>query len=140
MIYLLNLKLTFSLPNLFEMKKDDIIVNPSKEFLEERIQLIKEHINSRINVKIDISEIADIACLSKFYFIRVFTEMCGCTPYQYITGQKINKAKDMLINENNSIRDISFECGYNSTQSFRQCFKKQTGLSPSEYREMIQQK
>lgn len=56
---------------------------------------------------------------------------------QYINSLRLNYAANMIKNTNYSLTDICFECGFNSTSYFSSCFKKNYGISPTEYRMQI---
>ena len=65
--------------------------------------------------------------------------MYGTSPIKFVQNIRINKAKQLLIDENVSINKIAFECGYNDAFYFSRIFKKVTGVTPSEYRKTSQQ-
>ena len=98
--------------------------------LKKRIDKVLEFIDEKIDSSIEIKDLADAACMSEYHFIRVFNEFCECTPYQYIIKKRIAKAKEMIEYNAYSVHEISQACGYESVQTFRKCFKRETGLSP----------
>ena len=97
-----------------------------KKRIDKGIQFIEENINSVIEIK----DLADAACMSEYHFIRIFNEFCGCTPYQYIIKKRIAMAKTLIRHNVHSVHEISQACGYESVQTFRKCFKRETGYSP----------
>ncbi|MBN1952741.1 MAG: helix-turn-helix transcriptional regulator [Bacteroidales bacterium] len=101
--------------------------------LSKRIEKVLDYIHENINSSVEIRDIADVACMSEFHFIRIFSEFCGCTPYQYIIKVRIDKAKKLIRRNAFSINEISQACGYDSVQTFRKCFKRETGYSPREF-------
>ena len=101
--------------------------------LSKRIQKVLDYIHTNINSAMEIRDMADVACMSEFHFIRIFSELCGCTPYQYIIKLRIDKAKKLISRNSYSINEISQACGYDSVQTFRKCFKRETGFSPREF-------
>lgn len=71
------------------------------------------------------------------YFRRCFKEDTGKTPLEYLTDMRLSQAKNLLVQENiggNSIADISLRCGFHDSFYFSSCFKKHTGMTPSQYR------
>jgi AraC-like DNA-binding protein len=82
-------------------------------------------------------EIANIANLSRYHFIRAFKSETGKTPYEYLIDIKIEKAIELLKNRNYSITEICDLCGFTSHSHFSTTFKKRLGLSPSEYRKSL---
>lgn len=71
--------------------------------------------------------------ISEIYFRRLFKEMFGTTPKQYILGLRIKKACKLLMESSASVSEIAEECGFSSVYHFCRSFKENTGLTPSEY-------
>jgi AraC-like DNA-binding protein len=81
-----------------------------------------------------LEEAARQACLSPFYFNRLFTQAFSETPHEFITRQRIGQAKKLLLAGNHSVTEICFEVGYESLGSFSTRFHSLTGLSPAAFR------
>lgn len=81
-----------------------------------------------------ISHLADVVAMSEKNFRRIFHEVYGQTPYQFLQKFRIDKAKILLSITTKNISDVAFECGFSDIYSFSHCFKKHTGISPSQYR------
>jgi transcriptional regulator GlxA family with amidase domain len=64
----------------------------------------------------------------------MFSRKVGVTPYQYLLGVRMEKAKELLGNLNYSITDVAAFCGFESASHFSNVFKKTTGYSPVEYK------
>jgi AraC-like DNA-binding protein len=103
-----------------------------KADLYRRIVQAKLFIDNNYSERIDVSEIADEACYSKFHFIRTFKSIYGKTPHQYLTAVRVEKAKAML-EEDVSVTEACFAVGFDSLGSFVGLFKRRVGLTPSEY-------
>jgi len=80
--------------------------------------------------RIDINNIADEACFSKFHFIRLFKKIYGKTPHQYLTTVRIEKAMQLLRTDI-PVTDACFAVGFESASSFSGLFKRLVGTSPS---------
>lgn len=93
----------------------------SKKFMEEHYAR-----------KIELKEIAAHACMSSFYYIRIFSKIYGLTPRQYLRDLRIHKAKE-LFKENIIVADVCYAVGYDSLPTFSTAFKRGTGYSPKEY-------
>ena len=81
-----------------------------------------------------LAEAARQACLSPFYFNRLFTQAFNETPHEFITRRRIEQAKKLLLAGNHSVTEICFEVGYESLGSFSTRFHSLTGLSPAAFR------
>lgn len=91
---------------------------------------------SKKNVKvhrINRTRWAVIAGLSTAYFRKLFVEVMGTTPLDYLHKIRIKKAKEMLKSDYGSITDIAHSLGYLNIYGFSRDFKKYTGVPPSKY-------
>ena len=82
----------------------------------------------------DVSREIDI---SPYYFSKVFKEATGENFIDYLTGLRIDKAKDLLENTGMSMKEICGEVGYSNPNYFSRIFKKIVGVSPTEYKDNI---
>lgn len=85
----------------------------------------------------DLGEVANYSCMSKYHFCRIFSEVFGESPYQYISKIRVDHAKRLLITSKLSINDICERVGYTSVGSFSLLFRKKTGMSPTQYRSKL---
>ena len=93
------------------------------------------YFNEAFSREISIENYALSQHMSVCWFIRSFKRYTGVTPLQYITTIRINKAKELLKDSGYSIQEIGSLVGYDNQLYFSRMFKKQTGCSPSQYRE-----
>lgn len=80
-----------------------------------------------------------VACLIGFnssYFSVMFKKECGVGFQDYLTALRIDKAKEMLLQTDDSISEICYRVGYNDVKYFSKTFKKATNLRPSEFKKM----
>jgi AraC-like DNA-binding protein len=103
-----------------------------KIYLYKRIVQAKLFIDNHFDEQIELDNIADEAFFSKFHFIRIFKNIYGKTPHQYLIHVRIEKAKQFLRN-NKSVSASCHEVGFESISSFTALFKKLTGITPSLY-------
>lgn len=94
------------------------------------------YINENYTNRIYIEDVCKIAMMSQTYFSHLFKQITGKTFIEYINNLRVRKAVEMLINNNNSISDICFAVGFNDTTYFNKVFKKETGLTPGQYRKL----
>ena len=99
-----------------------------------RIQRTLRHIRKNISRNIPIDTLADMACLSKDHFIRLFKKECGESPVRYINHRKIELAETMLITTSMTIKQIADELGFSDYSYFTRLFHKTTGTAPAHYR------
>jgi AraC-like DNA-binding protein len=92
------------------------------------------YINEHFAENITIDALAKKAGLSQYHFIRLFKEKTGFTPHRYLLNSRINAAKYLLKNSRLSTKSICFHTGFSSESVFCSAFKKECGMTPTEYR------
>lgn len=98
--------------------------------LEQSLEFIKNNFNRLITL----DEIASNACLSKYYFERFFEKYMGVTVNNYIRELRLEKAKRLIDGTRMKLIDVAMEVGYSDIQALNKLFKKNLGVTPSEYR------
>ena len=78
--------------------------------------------------------------MSNSRFSTVFAQECGKTFTEYLTGLRLEKAKELLKNTDRRSSQIALEVGYNDSHYFSYLFKKNVGMTPGEYRSEKQSK
>lgn len=117
------------------------VVNKSEiEYVPYVLKEVVNFIDSNIDEKIDIKELSSLTGYNHLHFIRIFNKYLGLTPYQYILKKKINKAKKLIIENETSLVDIAFELGFLSYSNFSKIFKRETTLTPDQYRKVYSEK
>ena len=96
---------------------------------------VVEYINKHYTEEISLEDLSKLIGLSISQLNRKFKKAMGETPIQYLLKVRINKAKEKLIESNNTIFEIATECGFNNQTYFNKQFKKFTGKAPTQYRE-----
>lgn len=112
----------------------------NKENILILLQGVLGYIDNNLNNDLRIEDLAHIARLSKYHFIRRFKRFTGFTPKKYILFKRIEKAKELIREENISVSDLSSEVGFNYVSNFSKFFKKYTGYTPSTYKKIDSKK
>lgn len=84
--------------------------------------------------EMSIDFLASLCGIKESYLRRLFTQAYGLSPIQYINKLRLNHAKDLLSQTSYKVTDISALSGFNNQYWFCRFFKKETGLTPTEYR------
>lgn len=103
--------------------------------LYRRLSLVVDYIHSSGRLSTQLDELAGIACLSKYHFLRLFRQAFGSSPGQYIQQVRIEKAKHLLKQSSMAVQDIADELGFENSQSFSRLFHQRTGMYPLAYRD-----
>lgn len=92
------------------------------------------YINSNLNDKITVDEIAEVCHMSKYYFCRRFKQIVGYTVMEYILNTRLANAKVLLTSTDLAISEISERCGFSGFSYFSRVFKENCGITPNEFR------
>lgn len=100
------------------------------EFLEKINKLIEDRLSSE---RIEIGYLADALCMSNSTLYRKMKALTGLSTNEYIRKIKMQYAERLLLEGKYNISEVAFRVGINSTVYFRQCFKEEFGMVPSDY-------
>lgn len=107
-------------------KKDEKI-----DYVENIVTFIQEHYME----KLTIDSIAKSLNLSKSYLSHLFKEMTGFTVMEYVMATRLTQAKYMLALERDKpLKDVAYECGFESASHFSRYFRQKVGVTPKDYR------
>jgi len=105
----------------------------------EAIMRVQQYICSHLNEDLSLVKLAEQVYFNPSYLSRLFKNVTGITISEYISMQKLEKAKELLTKGNLKIHEVAEAVGYNSSSYFAHFFKKMTGMYPQEYRDYSQQ-
>lgn len=102
------------------------------------IELSKKLMKEKIYINADLKIIAENIGYSYDYFRHIFKDYVGISPKQYHLEQKLNRAKQLLIDTNYSVSDIAKQCGFSSSIAFNDFFKNKLKMTPMKFRKFGQ--
>lgn len=102
----------------------------------EWVELITAYIDKNYTEKLTLESLATICHGSPYHMHRTFKKIKGITPVEYIQQVRVHEAKQLLMQTNKAIGDIAICVGMMNTPYFITLFKKKTGLTPSQFRQM----
>jgi AraC family transcriptional regulator len=83
---------------------------------------------------ITLDQLAAVASMSKYHFLRSFRRITGMTPYQYLLGLRLRHAATRLAQSSEPVSAIAFDAGFGDLSTFNARFRRHFGASPSHYR------
>lgn len=118
----------------YECLASDGYVNSYNQKDVERIDKVYQYVMNNFKNKITLKEVAKIACMTPTAFCKYFRVRTQKTFTNFVNEIRVSSACKLLCNENLSISDICYECGFNNFTNFNRNFKVFTKRSPSEFR------
>ena len=106
----------------------------------QRLGRARDFIDHWYDHPLSLDQISEKACFSRYHFLRLFRQAFNKTPHQYLIERRIEKAKELLGDDELRVTDVCFEVGFQSLGSFSTLFHKTVGQAPLTYRERVQAK
>lgn len=111
-----------------------IIFKGQKSHGDEIIQQAQAYIESHLDEKVSMQDLASMFAVGRRNFDRRFIKATGNTPVEYLHRVKIESAKKSFETTRKTINEVMYEVGYSDIKAFRELFRKITGMSPIEYK------
>lgn len=83
----------------------------------------------------NLRQLAEVAGMSECHFSRMFKKAAGYSPLQFFIRLRMARARQLLLETDQSIIDVGLEVGYSSHSHFSQVFKREVGVTPTQYRQ-----
>lgn len=101
-----------------------------KEYIAKAVEYIEENLKNDI----DLSDCARACGYSQYHFLRIFKELVGITPANYIRKRRISEIAKLICDNEEYISEIAFSYGFNSKENFIRAFKVEHNILPNEYK------
>jgi AraC-like DNA-binding protein len=92
-------------------------------------------IDAHSHRQIDLEHAAAQAGISPFHFLRLFSNVLGVTPHQYLVRSRLRHAARLLADDGSSITDVAYDVGFGDLSNFVRTFHRAAGISPRRFRE-----
>ena len=106
-------------------------------FIQDEMEIARRYFTEHYNEEINIEEYAKSRGMSISWFLRNFKQLTAKSPMQYVLTIRINNAVSLLESTSYNINEISSIVGYDNPLYFSRIFKKQKGISPSDFRKNL---
>jgi len=131
-----------------------LLINISKQFIHKiqhsptlltsqtnsKFEEIERYIADHIHERLSIADIAQKFKITPEYLTTLFQKNESISTIHYIHFLKISSAKDLLIRTTMSVKQVALYFGFTNIKYFYRLFKKETGITPSEYRRLFQER
>ncbi|MCF0105724.1 MAG: helix-turn-helix domain-containing protein [Holdemanella sp.] len=115
----------------------DFTKRVNQEVSNPDIRKIRSYILEHINQKITTNDLAHLVGINRNYLNELFKRELHMTPFRYVTSLRIEEAKRLLMISNKSLEEIASALGFSSQAHFQSVFKKETGLTPLNYKKKM---
>jgi AraC family transcriptional regulator len=99
-----------------------------------QVRRCTEYLHDNACENVGLEALAALVGLSPYHFARAFKHSVGVSPHQYQLQVRMKKAKELLRLTNAPVTQIAFDVGYESSQALARMFRREVGLTPSDYR------
>lgn len=110
---------------------------PSPVLEDARLRRVDAFMRENLAAPLSLTALAEVACISRFHFLRLFKQTYGETPLRRLTRLRMEDARKRLGRSEQSIAEIAFVIGYENPAHFAAAFRKIFGVAPSVYRRGI---
>jgi AraC-like DNA-binding protein len=98
------------------------------------VEKAKDYLLQHFDQDVHLQALADHCCVSLFHFARIFKEITGWSPHQYLTSIRLHHARVLMESTEQPVSEIALLCGYSSTEHFSTAYRQRFGVAPSLHR------
>lgn len=99
----------------------------------EAVQRMQNYIQEHFQDEISLAELAEAAHFSPWYSARIFKELTGLSPADYLRRLRLSKSALRIRDEDVKIIDVAFDVGFASVDGYQRAFRREFGCNPKEY-------
>ncbi len=118
----------------------DIVARSHSDRYEKIVRSAKKYIDENYARAISVKDVADSVYISESYFKSIFKKSSGYSYSEYLTQVRMNEAKKLLQATDKAVTEIAMDVGFQTPNSFSTLFKRETGLTPTQYKNQVRKK
>lgn len=99
-----------------------------------RVQSVVRHVEANFDQPCPLQTLADIAAVSRYHFVRIFSHVVGVTPNQYLINVRMRAAADLLLTTKTPIAEVIYGVGFSDISYFYACFRDTFRCTPRQWR------
>jgi AraC family transcriptional regulator len=109
-------------------------LEPSNGLSRERLQRVRDYIETHLDDRLTLTVLAEVACLSPYHFSRSFKQAVGIGPQRYVMRRRLERAKTLMCRTKLPLAGIAHEAGFADQSHLTSVFRREMGLTPGRYR------
>jgi AraC-like DNA-binding protein len=106
----------------------------TRQELWRRLNRARDFIRARFETPLSLADMAGVACLSPFHFLRAFKAAFGMSPHQFMTACRVDRSKFLLERTEMPVTEVCLAVGFDSLGTFSSWFRRHNGVSPREWK------
>ena len=99
-----------------------------------RKRRVVDYIEANLHRQITVEELAAVACMSQFHFIRSFKRAFGLPPARYVAQRRVEEAQRLMLGSRRSLAEVALDCGFCNQSHMTRIFKSLAGTTPGVFR------
>jgi AraC family transcriptional regulator len=107
---------------------------PASQLTSRQVRNLRDFVELELHHEIKLDNMAAVCGLNTEYFMRLFKATLGVSPYQYVIGRRVERAKALLCENGESLAEIAVACGFSHQEHMSRMFRRLTGVTPGRYR------
>jgi AraC family transcriptional regulator len=111
-----------------------LLLEPSNGLSRERLKRVQDYIETHLDDRLTLTDLAGVACLSPYHFSRSFKQAVGVGPQRYVVQRRLERAKTLMRRTNQPLASIAQEAGFVDQSHLTSMFRRETGVTPGRYR------
>jgi AraC family transcriptional regulator len=111
-----------------------ILPAPSNGLSPDRLKRVRDYIETHLDDRLTLTDLAGVACLSPYHFSRSFKAAVGIGPQRYVMERRVARAKILIRRTNQPLAAIAQKVGFTDQSHLTSLFRRETGMTPGRYR------
>jgi AraC family transcriptional regulator len=111
-----------------------LMPEPSNGLSLERLNRVRDYIETHLDDRLTLTDLAGVACLSPYHFSRSFKEAVGIGPQRYVLRRRLERAKTLMRRTKQPLALIAQEVDFTDQSHLTSIFRRETGTTPGRYR------
>src|SRR5262249_18746363 len=107
---------------------------PSNGLSHDRLRRVRGYIETPLDDRLTLADLAGVGCLSPFHFRRSFKQAVRVGPPRYVMQRRLERAKSLMPRTNQPLAEIAHRVGFADQSHLTSIFRRETGLTPGRYR------
>lgn len=111
-----------------------LLPEPSSGLSRARLKRVQDYIETHLDGRLTLTDLAEVACLSSYHFSRSFKQAVGVGPQRFVMQRRLERAKGLIRATNQPLAQIAQQAGFADQSHLTSIFRREAGVTPGRYR------